>query len=73
MAEEVIGTWNINIELVQSIVENDNAVKDLFSEMTENGEVTPYAMIMRFEDADGQEIKFPVKLISDTQFTQEQE
>ena len=76
MAEEIVGSWNHLSDLIIDLSaegkyrppENIGRVAQRFNEASENP--LNQQMSLRLEDADGNEVKFPLKLVSNTTFQQ---
>ena len=64
MAKEIVATFNNSSELIIEMAKNDSEVHKWILGSPETGERV-YGF-MRLEDADGNELKFPVTLINDT-------
>ena len=71
MAEEVLNTWELPADLVlELIASDDNPLRKVYNLVTypndRHGDGQQYQMKLRLEDANGNEVVFPVRLISDT-------
>lgn len=66
MAEEIISTWETPLQLVVELVTSGRTY-ERWTDIAENP-IPGQNMELRVEDANGREIAFPIRLISNTTF-----
>ena len=64
MAEEIISVWNSVDELVAELVATDEDERKTFGRVQETSE--PLMMLFSLRDADGNILRWPITLVSDT-------
>ena len=65
MAKELLGTWK-DLDHIFSELKNTGQIKQKYDELLAGGGKS-IRLKIRLLDAAGQEVQFPVKLISDTE------
>ena len=77
MAEEIVGSWNHEHDLIVDLAveggsrppEYMGKVAQRLREASENP--LDQQMVFTFEDADGNQVRFPLRLVSNTTFEQQ--
>ena len=69
MAEEILNTWEYPLDLLVELIAADGSPDRKVSRtasFSHDGGWKSFQMAFRLEDANGNEVAFPIRLISDT-------